>query len=66
MSAKKTATLNLRIDPSLKEAVKEVAGMDYRSIANLIEVMIRERCELLGVEIKEQTEQSEQLSPQTT
>jgi len=66
MSAKRTATMNLRIDPALKEAMKEVARMDYRSMANSIEVMIRDRCDALGIEIKEQTEQSAQVSLQTT
>jgi hypothetical protein len=33
MLAKKTATLNLRIDPSLKEALREAAVRGHRSIA---------------------------------
>jgi len=54
MPPKKTATLNLRIDPSIKEAVKEAAELEHRSVANLIEVLIREHCESVGITIPEQ------------
>ena len=45
MSPKKTATLNLRIDPILKEAARIAAIRDQRSVANMIEVLIRRHCE---------------------
>ena len=48
MSPKKTATLNLRIDPILKEAAREAALRDQRSVANMIEVLIRRHCEVTG------------------
>ncbi len=54
MPQKKTATLNLRIDPVLKEAVKEAAELDQRSVANLIEVLIRRHCDEVGIRIPEQ------------
>ena len=54
MAPKKTATLNLRIDPGIKEAAREVALKEHRSIANLIEVLIRRHCEELGIPIPEQ------------
>jgi hypothetical protein len=54
MAPKKTATLNLRIDPAIKEAVREAALHEHRSIANLIEVLIRRHCEQLGIPIPEQ------------
>lgn len=54
MSARKTATLNLRIDPVLKEAVREAALREHRSVANLIEVLIRRHCRRAGVAIPEQ------------
>lgn len=54
MSPKKTATLNLRIDPTLKEVVRIAAEKDSRSVANLIEVLIREHCERVGISIPEQ------------
>lgn len=40
----KTATLTFRIDPSLKEALRVAAHAEHRSIANMIEVLIRGYC----------------------
>jgi hypothetical protein len=54
MSPKKTATLNLRIDPILKEAAREAALRDQRSVANMIEVLIRRHCEAAGIPIPDQ------------
>lgn len=54
MTVSKTATLNLRIDPVLKEAARIAALRDHRSIANLIEVLIRQHCAANGVPIPEQ------------
>ena len=54
MPPKKTATLNLRIDPVLKEAARIAAVRDNRSIASLIEVLIRRHCEETGIPIPEQ------------
>ena len=56
MVATKTATLNLRIDPVLKEAARIAAMADHRSIANLIEILIRQHCEEKGIAIPEQQE----------
>jgi len=54
MAPKKTATLNLRIDPALKEALREAAQTDQRSIANMVEVLIRKHCAEAGIAINEQ------------
>lgn len=54
MTAQKTATLNLRIDPILKEAVREAALRERRSIANMVEVLIQQHCERMGIPIPEQ------------
>ena len=50
----KTTTLNLRIDPAIKEAIREAALRDRRSIANMIEWLIRKHCEEVGIPITEQ------------
>ncbi|PIA72815.1 hypothetical protein CDR19_11300 [Ectopseudomonas toyotomiensis] len=52
----KTATLNLRIDPVLKEAVRIAASLEHRSVANLVEVLIRQHCERVGLSIPDQAE----------
>ncbi len=54
MTLKKTATLNLRIDPLLKEAVRDAAIRDQRSVANMVEVLIQRHCKAEGIPIPEQ------------
>lgn len=56
MPPKKTSTLNLRIDPTLKEAARVAALRDHRSVANLIELLIRRHCDAEGIEIPQQSE----------
>jgi len=54
MAPQKTATLNLRIDPALKDVLRVAAEQDHRSIANLIETLIRRHCKERGISIPEQ------------
>lgn len=54
MGPKKTATLNRRIDPILKEAIIIAALRDQRSVANLVEVLIRSHCGEVGISIPDQ------------
>ena len=49
----KVSTLNLRIEPSIKEAVREAASLEHRSVANMIEMLIRRHCLNMGIEISE-------------
>lgn len=51
MANSKTATLTFRIDPSLKEALRIAAGLERRTIANMVEVLIRDYCEQRGIAI---------------
>ena len=44
MATAKTSTLTFRVDPALKEALRTAAERDHRSIANMIEVLIRDYC----------------------
>ena len=54
MATGKTAILSLRIEPDLKEALRAAAAeQEHRSIANMVEVMIREHCGRVGVAIAE-------------
>ena len=54
MATGKTSTLTVRLEPALKEALRIAAERDHRSIANMIEVMIREHCGRVGITIQEQ------------
>ncbi|MDO8890668.1 MAG: hypothetical protein Q7V00_02345 [Sulfurimicrobium sp.] len=58
MAAAKTATLTFRIEPGLKDALRTAAEQEHRSIANMVEVMIRDYCGRNGVTIPEQGAQS--------
>ena len=53
MTTAKTATLSFRIGPDLKEALRIAADQEHRSIANMVEVMIRDYCGRNGVTIPE-------------
>jgi hypothetical protein len=54
MPPTKTATLNLRIDPVLKEMLRIAAVREHRSIANMVEILIRQHCEAKGIPVPEQ------------
>lgn len=54
MATAKTATLTFRIEPGLKEALRTAADREHRSIANMVEVLIRDYCGRNGIAIHEQ------------
>lgn len=56
MNSSKTATLSLRIDPGVKEGLRIIAEQERRSLANMVEVMIRDYCRRSGVTVPEQGE----------
>jgi hypothetical protein len=54
MATGKTTTLTFRIEPGLKEALRTAADREHRSIANMVEVLIRDYCGRNGITISEQ------------
>jgi hypothetical protein len=56
MATTKTATLTIRVDPNLKVALQVAAQEEHRSVANMIEVMIREHCNKHGINIVQSQE----------
>lgn len=52
MGAGKTTTLTIRIEPALKEALRAAAGREHRSIANMVEMLIRDYCDRSGIKIR--------------
>jgi uncharacterized protein (DUF1778 family) len=46
---RKTETLNLRVTPELKELIRLASEREHRTIANFIEVIVREHCQRNGV-----------------
>jgi len=45
---RKTATLNLRIDPAVKKAAEKAAADDHRSLTSLIEKLLIEHLKTRG------------------
>ncbi|MDH4124505.1 MAG: hypothetical protein OEW64_06060 [Gammaproteobacteria bacterium] len=56
MTRTKISTLNLRINPAIKEAVREAAAIEHRSVANMVEVLIRRHCDEQGIPVREQAD----------
>lgn len=56
MAKTKISTLNLRISPGIKDAVREAAAREHRSVANMVEVLIRRYCDQEGIAIPEQSD----------
>ncbi len=54
MATAKTTTLTFRIEPGLKEALRAAADQEHRSLANMIEVLIRDYCGRNGIAIPKQ------------
>lgn len=54
MATSKTTTLTFRIEPGLKGALRTAAALEHRSIANMVEVLIRDYCGRNGIAIPEQ------------
>ncbi|MEM7431831.1 MAG: hypothetical protein AAF351_07815 [Pseudomonadota bacterium] len=56
MPKTKISTLNLRISPSVKTAVRQAAAQEHRSVANMVEMLIRRHCENAGIAISDVVE----------
>ena len=56
MPKTKISTLNLRIEPGVKKAVREAAAREHRSVANMVEVLIRRYCEDAGIPVSGRNE----------
>ena len=55
MARTKISTLNLRINPAIKRAVRQAAAREHRSVANMVEVLIRRHCDEAGISINDTT-----------
>lgn len=53
MAETKSTTLTVRVHPEVKEGLRNAADQERRSLANMIEVMIRHYCDQAGVRIVE-------------
>jgi hypothetical protein len=46
----KTDTIQLRVEPRLKEAAERAAKLEHRTLSNWIEFLILDRCKQLNLE----------------
>ena len=53
MATGKTTTLTFRIKPALKEGLRAAAEREHRSIANMVEVLIRDYCKRNDITIQD-------------
>lgn len=53
MAAAKITTLTFRIAPDLKEALRMAADQEHRSLANMVEVLIRDYCKRKDIPISQ-------------
>ena len=51
MKSVKTETITVRMEPAVKAGLKAMAEQERRSLANMIEVMIRDYCGREGVKV---------------
>ncbi|RCJ07295.1 hypothetical protein DDK22_16565 [Cupriavidus necator] len=45
----KSETLNLRVSPTFKQALKEAADQEQRSMVNMLEVLLGDYCDRKGI-----------------
>ena len=57
--AAKTTNLNLRIDPTIRDALKIAALQDHRSVSNMIEYIVVQYCKKKGIPIANDISESE-------
>lgn len=62
---RKTETLNLRVSPELKELTRLAAAREHRTVANLIEVLVREHCVRNGIALQAAGQPSSDMQPST-
>lgn len=55
---RKSEAINLRMSPSTKDLLRQVAGREHRTLSNMLEVLIHERAELLGIDAPARTGRS--------
>ncbi len=58
MASTKTDTLTVRIGSELKEAPRKAASCDHRSVANTVDVLIRDYCGRNDIYVCEQDRRS--------
>lgn len=61
----KSDTLNLRVSPSFKLALKAAAESERRSMVNMLEVLLGDYCEQVGIEVDSKIQSHQQMAIRT-
>lgn len=56
MATLKSTNLNLRIAPEVREALRQAAEREHRSVSNMIEYLIVQHCQRVGISISNSKE----------
>jgi hypothetical protein len=56
MPPTRSLVLNLRVEPGLKEGLRIAAEREHRSLANMIEWLIKQHCRKVGITIPKQAD----------
>lgn len=51
-------SVTFKLEPGLKAAAQRAAKHEHRSLTNLVETVLHERCALLGIKIAEKKAQT--------
>ena len=60
MAILKSTNLNLRIAPEVREALRQAAEREHRSVSNMIELLIVQHCQRVEIPIIKQQTDSKQ------
>lgn len=56
MAILKSTNLNLRIAPEVREALRKAAEREHRSVSNMLEYLIVQHCQRVGININKMEE----------
>jgi hypothetical protein len=58
MGTNKSVVVSVRVEPRIKLALQEVAGLEMRSVANMVEVMVVDYCRTKNVSVESVSEKA--------
>jgi len=60
MAVLKSTNLNLRIAPEVREALREAAERDHRSVSNMVEYLIVQYCQRNEIPVQKKSADGQQ------
>jgi predicted HicB family RNase H-like nuclease len=59
---RKTALMNLRVEPQVKEFAERAAERDHRSLTSFVEVLILDHCKKVGIKPNAQSQPPKEIA----